>query len=347
MGPTPGSFALVVTAHRGGPMLKACLASVAALDPPPGEAVVAVDGDDPAVCQTVREHGLRLLCCPAAPGVAATRNAGARATTAEFLLFVDSDVLLPQDFVARAAEAFSAQPQASAIIGSYDDAPAAPGTVSRYRNLLHHYTHQLGRAEARTFWAGCGAVRREHFVACGGFSETYTRPSVEDIELGYRLRAAGGCIRLVASWQVKHLKRWYFSDLVITDFTRRAVPWTRLLQSRQQFVDDLNIDFRSRASVALAWTALGLCLLSPWRPRAGLAGAGLLGLLTLLHRRFYCFLAGRGGPGLALGAIPCHWLYFLVSGAGFVAGSLTPEREPGAARRRNSKAGLAGPRAED
>ena len=35
-------------------------------------------------------------------------------------------------------------PASTALFGSYDDAPAAPGLVSQFRNLLHHYVHQQG-----------------------------------------------------------------------------------------------------------------------------------------------------------------------------------------------------------
>ena len=31
-----------------------------------------------------------------------------------------------------------------ALFGSYDAEPAAPGWISRYRNILHHHVHQRG-----------------------------------------------------------------------------------------------------------------------------------------------------------------------------------------------------------
>ena len=54
-------------------------------------------------------------------------------------------------------------PALTAVMGSYDDTPSEPGLVSQYRNLLHHFVHQVGREKASTFWAGCGAVRRGAF----------------------------------------------------------------------------------------------------------------------------------------------------------------------------------------
>ncbi len=56
---------------------------------------------------------------------------------------------------------FEADPGLAALFGSYDDSPAAPGLVSQYRNLLHHFVHQQGAflddtRPAHTFWTGCG-----------------------------------------------------------------------------------------------------------------------------------------------------------------------------------------------
>ena len=76
-------------------------------------------------------------------------------------------------------------------------APRLQGVVSQYRNLLHHFVHQHGNSEASTFWAGCGAIRRSVFEEMGGFDEQrFPTPSIEDIELGYRLRQAGHRILL-------------------------------------------------------------------------------------------------------------------------------------------------------
>lgn len=121
---------------------------------------------------------------------------------------------------------FSRELDLAALIGSYDDAPGATNFLSQYRNLLHHYVHQTGNEEASTFWGACGAVRREVFLAMGGFDESYRQASIEDIELGYRLKRAGLKILLCKALQVKHLKRWEAGSLLKADFCYRALPWT-------------------------------------------------------------------------------------------------------------------------
>lgn len=311
---------LVITAHQEGPMLDACLASAARLQPAPLEVIVAVDGNARAVTAAVCKSGFRLVSLDPAAGVSAARNAGAQAARGDILIFVDSDIEMPPDFLISAGRAFARHPEASAIFGSYDDAPAAAGLVSRYRNLLHHYTHQHGRVHANTFWAGCGAIRSDAFRLVGGFNDAYAIPCVEDIELGYRLGRAAQPIRLAPDWQVKHLKAWQFRDLVLTDFLRRALPWSMLLRRERRIDNDLNLNWTSRLSAGLVCLAL-LALVVGLRWPAGLAVmAAALALATALNLPFYRFLASKQGAAFAILSIPLHWLYFLVGAAGFMAG---------------------------
>lgn len=315
-------FSLVITAHRAGPMLTACLESAAKLSPPPREIIVAIDGSDERV---VREAESRCFCaipCSTEPGVSAARNAGANAAKGDIVVFADSDVLLRSNHIARVAQAFAEHPEAVAFFGSYDDEPAAPGIVSRYRNLLHHYTHQRAEHEAQTFWAGCGAIRKDIFLAVGGFDESYRMPSVEDIELGYRLRKAGHRIRLVPDWQVKHLKRWTWRDLIFTDIGRRAIPWTRLLRRENRMDNDLNIDRGARLSGALVCLANIAVVTGFFWPPALVIGAALLAAVTVINFDFYRFLARKSGWLFALAAVPLHWLYFLGASVGFLVGHL-------------------------
>lgn len=308
---------LVVTAHKLGPMLLACMDSITRLSPMPVQVIVAIDGDCPEIQAEAVKRGFESVVMRNSPGVSATRNAGAARVSARFVAFLDSDVAPPIDFVTRALAALEGQPGAVAAFGSYDDSPAATGVVSRYRNLLHHFTHQNGKREAQTFWAACGICEVEIFRQIGGFDEHYRLPSIEDIELGYRLRRAGHRIALDPSWQIKHLKKWTWHDLVFTDIGRRAIPWTLLLLREGRLDNDLNIDTRSRWSALLVVAALAALLIAFLFPWLLLIPLSCLASAIFLNRRFYQFLASKEGLSFALSSIPLHLFYYLAAVIGY------------------------------
>ena len=104
---------------------------------------------------------------PSHVNAAGARNLGASRAEGSVLLFVDADVEVRADAVARIRSRFEADPGLTALFGSYDDSPSAPGVVSGFRNLLHHHVHQNAPGLATTFWTGLGAVRKDAFESVG------------------------------------------------------------------------------------------------------------------------------------------------------------------------------------
>ncbi len=331
-------LSVLVPARNAARELAECLAALGASTASGMEILVVDDASTDDTAAVAAAAGARVLRLPRRAGPAAARNHGARAARGEILLFVDADVVLRPGVPERVLAIFATHPEVAAVFGSYDAEPRAPGLVSQYRNLLHCYVHQRGHAEASTFWAGCGAVRRAVFEAVGGFDAArYPAASIEDIELGYRLRRAGYVVRLEKSLLGTHLKRWTLCSVVRTDVRARALPWSRLLLETGWVPDDLNVSRRQRASVALVGAGMLGLATAPFRPEALAVGALLLGLAVALNRDLFAFLRRQRGLRFALGCVPLHLLYFVSSGASYVyawiAWHLTPAG-PVAARRR-------------
>ena len=317
MNPEPPLISVVVPVHQGGPALARCLAALRASEFKDFEIVVADDASTDGAAEGLGDD-VKVVRLARRSGPAAARNAGARAARGPLLLFVDADVLVRPGTLSRVASDFERRPEIAALFGSYDDAPAEPDFVSQYKNLQHHFTHQRGREEAETFWAGCGAVRREAFEAAGGFDEArYTEPSVEDIELGYRLRRSGYPILLDKALQVKHLKRWTLRSLLRADIFRRAVPWSRLILERRGMINDLNLRATERACACLVALSAAALALSAFEPLLLAAAAALLASVAVLNREMYAFFLRRRGARFAAAAFALHALYYLYSGATF------------------------------
>jgi hypothetical protein len=282
------SLSVIVPATDRPPTLPLC---VAAIEPQldPADELVVVD----------RASGR---------GPAAARNEGAARAAGELLVFIDADVVVASDALARLRAAFPAAEPLAALFGSYDDRPAARGVVSRFRNLLNHHVHQGSAGEATTFWAGLGAIRADAFATAGGFdADRYPRPSIEDIELGSRIAAAGGRIVLDPELRGTHLKRWTLASMVGTDLLARGAPWVELLVAGGDR-GTLNLGWRHRLSAAAS--LLMPCALLARRP--SVAVACLVALLAL-NARFYALLARRIGPRGALAGPPLHALHHLTA----------------------------------
>jgi glycosyltransferase involved in cell wall biosynthesis len=265
---TSPSVSVIVPTTELGHTLPRCLAAIEA---------ACSNGDEVIVVDDTLKAG---------PGNA--RNEGAVKAANGILVFVDCDVEIRRDALDLIRARFTADPKLAAVFGSYDDDPHERDVISSFRNLLHHYVHQRAAGDVDSFWAGLGAVRTDVFEEAGGFDTRITRASVEDVELGARLRRIGR-IELAPEIQGKHLKRWSLAGMLGTDLRHRGIPWTRLALCRRATRQGLNLAWPHRLS-ALS-TVLMLVSVGCRRPRSA---AAWLVIIYAINQRFYRLLARRG-----------------------------------------------------
>ena len=254
-------ISVVIPFFNASAHLEKCLQALCASDDHGYELILVDDGSTDSSLEIARRFSGLVLTSAATRGPASARNRGAQESRGGILFFLDADVFCHPDTLTRVREAFAADPDLAAVIGSYDDAPAEPDFLSRYKNLTHHFVHQNASPEASTFWTGCGAIRRGIFLELQGFDESYFTPSIEDIELGYRMRARGHRIALCKRVLVKHAKHWTFTSLLRSDVCNRAIPWTVLQLAYGKILDDLNVSRPQRASSAFTCLAVLLGVL--------------------------------------------------------------------------------------
>jgi len=321
MCPDLPAVSVVIPVHNGRETIGPCLEALMASEGGPPEVLVVDDASTDGTLPLVGQFTVRLLRLKTKSGPASARNHGAEHATGPIIFFLDADVEVRPDTVKRVAEQFSNHPEVAAIFGSYDDRPAAGDFFSQYRNLLHHAVHQQGREEAETFWSGCGAVRKDVFHSMGGFSESFSRPSIEDIELGARMISVGHRIRLVKDLQVKHLKRWGLMEFIRTDICSRAIPWTMLVLSGYRRGGGLNLQLRyclSAAAVGLALAGLGGAVVWHW----GLIAAAVVSIcwFIYLNRGILRTFRRCRGPLFALFTVQMLLLYYIYSSVAFGVG---------------------------
>lgn len=129
-------------------------------------------------------------------GPGASRNRGAETSTARYVVFMDDDCIADPELIARHRSALGAANGPAVSLGPILSPPG-----QRLPAWTHWDADRLGREYARLargevspgwrhFYTGNAGVRRDDFVAVGGFDRRFARQ--EDVELGYRL-ARFGC----------------------------------------------------------------------------------------------------------------------------------------------------------
>ena len=291
----PARMSVVVPASHRPPTLGACVAALEEAIRPGDELLVITE--------------------PGGTSPARLRNVGAMQAAGDVVVFVDSDIVVHRDAVERLRKAFDEDPGLVAAFGSYDDTPPG-GTVAMFRNLLHHHVHQAAAGPATTFWAGLGAVRRDAFLAAGGFDDRrYPRPMLEDVELGLRLTDDGERIRLMPAVSGTHLKTWSLRQMARTDVRDRGVPWTRLLLERRRAPAVLNLGWRYRLS------ALSLAVIPLLAVLGVLAGVlACAAAFVALNARFYWLLVRRMGVARGIVGVGLHALHLTLAMAALAVG---------------------------
>jgi glycosyltransferase involved in cell wall biosynthesis len=313
------SISIIIPAHNAGPYLDRCLGAISKSSFRPHEVIVVDDGSIDDTAEIGLKRAAKVFKLQNQSGPAAARNYGSNKAKGDVLLFVDADVLIKPETVERLLIDFETNQDIAAVFGSYDDSPVAQSLISRYKNLFHHFIHQHSNEDTGNFWAGCGAIRREVFHTIGGFDENrYRLSSIEDIELGYRLKKSGYRILLDKDLQVKHIKQWKLGSLLRADIFYRAVPWSKLIIENGAMIDDLNLTNSAKISAMLVGLSAGMLPFTVFKFELLYLVLMCLGMIIILNYKFYRFLTNRNGLTFALLAFPLHLLYYFYSGITFV-----------------------------
>jgi GT2 family glycosyltransferase len=128
-------------------------------------------------------------------GPGASRNRGVEASEARYVVFMDDDCIADHELIVRHRAALSAGDSPVVSLGPILSPPnrRLPVWTHWDADRLEREYARLARGDASPGWrhvyTGNVGVRREDFVAVGGFDTRFARQ--EDVELGYRLARLG------------------------------------------------------------------------------------------------------------------------------------------------------------
>ena len=305
------SFSVIVPARihssEDATHLGACLRALQALTPPPLEILLVDDGSPTPLTLPAVWRGAPLrLHRQGNAGPASARNTGAAAATGDILVFVDADIEVPPNTLARLAADFAASPAAAAVWGTVTAAHPHAGFLSRYKNHTHrHFTLQQ-EARTRHLTTMLAAIRRQAFLAIGGFDTRLRTVSVEDVELGRDLHDSGQIVLLDKALEAAHHHRFTGLRALRNDFHTARHHARTTLDRRARGESSVSLDgpgerrqLHYLLGIPLGAGAVVALLTGRWR-----WSAALLAGLAAWERDLLQYLAKEEGPLFAAAALP-------------------------------------------
>lgn len=206
-------LSVVVIGRNEGPRLLRCLESVRNMKDPGGKVeIIYVDSSSTdASCEVACHMGARVVSVlPSRPTAALGRNAGWRASTGRFVLFLDGDTILHPAFASESLQNFESD--IAIILGNRREIHPEASMFNRVLDL--DWISAAGNVDS---CGGDALVRREALEAANGYDENLI--AGEEPEMCRRLRGL--------NWKILHVDRPMTGhDLAMTrwfQYSRRAM----------------------------------------------------------------------------------------------------------------------------
>ncbi len=214
--PNSSKITVIVPVHNAAGTLRQCVHALKEQTDSNYEVIVVDDhsnDDSPHIC---KESGFKVLRLAVNKGQAVARNAGVKEATGQIIAFVDSDVVVPPDWLARYRQLLNKYQDADMICSGYSENVGndKPAMFAFYESVYRRMKIPMYISSSTS--SNC-IIYKEAFDEVGGYPEYYIKPkknvaeqkavaTTEDSELGFLLSVKGKKI----VWSHDNPVRHYF-----------------------------------------------------------------------------------------------------------------------------------------
>jgi glycosyltransferase involved in cell wall biosynthesis len=254
-------FSIIIANYNKADNIQALLSSI--FDSYPYDDFELFFMDDASTDSSVNEANnfpARIYSSEKHIGPAALRNLAAKDAKGEFLLFVDSDVILPPASLENFRNLCLTQ-EFAAVLGLEVLPPVIDNWIGNFRTLQvqdNWGEYRTKQAAVEAWGTTFGAIRRDLFLKIGGFNESYKGADVEDHELAAKIEG-GQTILFSPNMTYRHSYSGAF-ELMIKQFLRAS---QMMKIQRKALVKHSHYGLRFRVShllVAAAFAGSIACL---------------------------------------------------------------------------------------
>lgn len=213
--PALNNISVVIPMHNAEKTIVQCLDSVYSKLKGIKEVIVVDDCSSDSSVKAVSRFPCTILKMDGRGFPGRARNLGARESRGEYILFIDSDVVLRDDISWKIEKYIRPEKKVIALVGIFSEEHPNTDIVSQYKNLHARYKYYVLPDFISSLHTSITAIDREYFWKVGGFNEN---SRVEDVELGERIVRSGYRIYFDRDMDVIHLKRYTLGQMLSTDF---------------------------------------------------------------------------------------------------------------------------------
>jgi glycosyltransferase involved in cell wall biosynthesis len=326
------AVSIVIPAYNAARFIEPCLrAAMAVAEPREWEVIVVNDGSTDETASLAESFGVCVLHHAESKGAAATRNHGARVSRGAILIFLDSDVVVPEATLPMFVDRLRESPEIHAVGAHASPRNLTPSFSADFVGLRHSHAFysqpMTDIVGVSCFQSECGAVRREVFESVGGYPEKYSHAGMEDYEFGHELERLGYINVLLADASYDHHYRTLWPRC--HEVARRAARWLPLVFRRRRMESKgMGASSRDSLSFLLSPAMLAGVLIGIFHP-VGWALASVAAVAQIIWEwPFLRFAHREHGMKMALYAWPALQVFHAAIFIGFAGGVLLILRMP-------------------
>ncbi len=184
--------------------------------------------------QAVLKYKLTVYPLRKNSGPSKARNYGVKKSEGEYLLFLDSDVELSKSTLRNAFQ-FAKEKQVKAFTGVWHYRQKTDKFFPNFkamRDWVYWFIEREKYARYYLFSTRIAGIEKKLFLKIGGFAERFHQPTVEDIELTYRIEKHAK-IRFSPELMVYHEFESFWP--IAFKYFKRSRDWVLLYQKRLRF----------------------------------------------------------------------------------------------------------------
>lgn len=263
------------------------------------EVIAINDGSADSTLEKIKKYNCKIINLDKNKGVANARNIGIKYSKADILVFMDSDVLVHKDTIAKLVETYKSDPNVR-IVGAIDSGKCflSDSLWKKFVTLKHCYDYKWEENEKirklSCLQTSCCLMEKKIFDKIGYFDTSYKGAGGEEYEIAHRLLEKGYITYVCRSIFFDHYKENMKKRAQI--LLKRAIVHLPLLLKRKNFESDGTTGTRFDAFMSF-FSFLGLITIPLMIVSTKLLIISLLSFMIVLiaNLKFFSHLAKKQG----------------------------------------------------